>query len=88
MVSNCCFYSVFVFGFLKFGWFESEPIGHRLIQHNGATLGHYSLVSLFPDSFIGVFASNTGSSDTLNQLLSAYAFDLRRGDSNNPFLKL
>jgi len=67
------------------GWFSGVYEGFQIIQHGGDTLGHHSMVTLFPGTSTGVFvalASTDNMVPTLfRELVSNKAFDLLRGVS-------
>jgi len=61
------------------GWMESVYNNRRITWHSGGTIGHITLLWLFPYDKVGIFMSGTGDSNkigTLQILAAMYASDL------------
>lgn len=66
-----------------FGWRNGYYRGYRILRHTGTISGYASLLTLFPDSDIGIFTSMTGSDPDyiLRTLLHNYLADIALGET-------
>ena len=64
--------------------------GYRAYTHDGDTLGHHSVVALYPDAAQALFLTSTGANangvSTVRELAQIYAFDLFSG--RQPWLNI